>query len=202
MGVAPAGKNACFALLAAIGRPHWRKRSSIRANCSGSDLRGTPRKSATAAAVLSSSVGPRPPDTTVISARSIVCAKASAMSGGSSPTEDIPFIEIPTDRNSRAIDSRLVSVMTPLMISLPMVKIHASRVFSILVRLVPIISSSYFHQEGHRQRIDTFHFLFQKGCRVSCRVFPHFEYEFVMYLENHFRGHTAFVERSVNPDHG
>ena len=80
--VAPSITMACRSLISGMARPNRRNLSWMERNTSSSRKSFRPSKSATVWRVRSSSVGPRPPDDTITSARSSACSNDERISSG------------------------------------------------------------------------------------------------------------------------
>ena len=117
---APSGIRAMRSLPAGSGVPRQvahRVRSS--SSSALSRRRGLPSASATTSRVMSSPVGPRPPETSTTSASSRARASAPRMSGALSPTTNLARIGSPSSAARRPIHAPLVSTVKPARSSSP-----------------------------------------------------------------------------------
>ncbi len=86
MTEAPSGTSAWRRLLAGMSRPREPNMARILASMASSRIRATPMTSAITSRVMSSWVGPRPPQTMTASARSSACSRAVWIRARLSPT--------------------------------------------------------------------------------------------------------------------
>src|SRR6476469_65000 len=123
--VAPDGINACRSCPLLGDRPHCANRIRMASNASFRRASLRPAASAMASRVQSSTVGPRPPVITMISARDTADFSARTMSARSSPTTDLKRTSMPKVPSSSVMNNELLSVRPPNRSSEPIAMISA-----------------------------------------------------------------------------
>jgi hypothetical protein len=127
IGVAPSGTIACFRFASRRASASKRNRranparmSAIRCSISGSSTSSRPANRATASAVRSSAVGPRPPLVTIRSTpTSVRNRSADSSSGTRSPTHTMCVTSTPCSPRRSAIHGPLRSEIRPASTSVP-----------------------------------------------------------------------------------
>src|SRR5438105_9250229 len=119
MNVAPSGMSAWRALLSAISLPRAPKKARMVSTMSSSRRSGTAMTSAMASRVMSSWVGPMPPETITASLRARAVRKASTMRSKLSPTLVWKCESIPTRASCSPIQDEFVSTIWPSRSSVP-----------------------------------------------------------------------------------
>ena len=116
---APAGTSAWRRLLAAISRPLRENRDRMRSATASSRTSSAPITAARASRVMSSGVGPSPPQTITASLRSRASSRAPTSRPWLSPTLVWWKLSIPTAASCSPIQAELVSTTCPSSSSVP-----------------------------------------------------------------------------------
>jgi hypothetical protein len=119
MSVAPRGTSAWRSLFAVMGRPRSSKNAAMSASTDASRSRGTPITSAIASRVMSSCVGPSPPQVITPSLRANAVRSASTMRSWLSPTAWWKCDATPLAARCSPNQAELVSAICPSSSSVP-----------------------------------------------------------------------------------
>jgi hypothetical protein len=111
MTVAPAGTSAWRALFSAISRPRDANMAAMRSTMASSRTSFAFITSAIASRVMSSCVGPRPPQTITASLRARAVRRASTMRSRLSPTFVWKCESMPANASRSPIHDELVSTI-------------------------------------------------------------------------------------------